>query len=257
MTRQILLLVQFDGTDFHGWQQQDGLRTVQSSLSKAFYVLAKEQPTLRASSRTDAGVHAQGLPVLFKTETQIPLRGILRGLNTHLATDLAVVDVAEVDPEFHVRQNAGGKIYRYTIWNDRPRSPLLARYAWNFRIPLDNEAMQEAAQAWIGEHDFSSFRAADCQSKSTIRRITAVNVERHDHRVEVIVQGNAFLQHMVRIMVGTLVEVGRGFKPVEWTKEALLAQSRPSAGPTAPPHGLCLEKVIYEPSPFGGDGSQK
>ena len=257
MTRHILLLVQFDGTDFHGWQQQSGLRTVQESIAKAYFKLTKEEPTFRASSRTDAGVHAQGLPVLFKTEADIPLRGILRGLNTHLATDVAVVDIAEVDPEFHVRQNAGGKIYRYTIWNDRPRSPLIARQCWHFRRALDETAMNEAAQSWIGEHDFSSFRAADCQSKSTIRRITAVNVERHDHRVEVVVQGNAFLQHMVRIMVGTLVEVGRGFRPIEWTKEALDAESRPAAGPTAPPQGLCLEKVLYEPSPFSGDGSQK
>jgi tRNA pseudouridine38-40 synthase len=256
MTRHILLLVQFDGTGFHGWQQQEGLRTVQESLGDAFFAVTKERPVFRASSRTDAGVHARGLPVLFETQTQIPLRGILRAINTHLAGDVAVVDVAEVDPEFHVRQNAAGKSYRYTIWNDEARAPLMARFCWHLRTPLDAAAMHQSAQAWIGEHDFSSFRAADCQSKSTIRRITAVNVERHHKQVEVVVQGNAFLQHMVRIMVGTLTEVGRGFRPVEWTTEVLNAKSRPVAGPTAPSHGLCLEKVIYEPSPFDGNGSQ-
>jgi len=249
--RAILLLVQYDGTDFHGWQTQLNCRTVQETLSDALNSMVGERPVLRASSRTDAGVHSLGLPVLFTTTSSIPEHGFVRGLNGLLPTDVSIKAATEVPQTFHVRQSASGKIYRYRIWNNPGRSAIEHRTSWHVPTALDGDAMQCAAASLVGEHDFSSFRAATCQGKTPHRRITAITVERSTTSCLTIeVQGNAFLQHMVRIIVGTLVEVGRGFKPVSWVPEVLAAKDRTKAGPTAPGKGLFLHEVIYEPTPF-------
>lgn len=249
--RPILLLVQYDGTDFHGWQTQLDCRTVQETLSNAIFEMTGERPVLRASSRTDSGVHSRGLPVLFHTTTTIPEHGFVRGLNGMLPTDVSIAKAVEVPPTFHVRHSASGKIYRYRIWNSRHRSAVQHRTSWHVPTPLDTEAMQCAATALIGEHDFSSFRAATCQGKTPHRHITQINVDvSNDSSITIEVQGNAFLQHMVRIIVGTLVEVGRGFKPIPWVASVLDAKNRSEAGPTAPGRGLFLHKVIYDPTPF-------
>ena len=251
MSRRILLLVQYDGTDFNGWQVQSEQRTVQAVLEGAISGMTQTPVRCRASSRTDAGVHARGLPVMFETETHIPLRGFERGLNGLLPWDLSIVAAAEVGPEFDVRRSSLGKTYSYQIWNGPSRSALLTRAAWHVPMPLDVAAMAEAAVPLLGEHDFSSYRAASCQARTATRRLTRLTVEGEPRGLlRVTVEGNAFLQHMVRILVGTLVEVGRGFQSMAWPGEALAARSREAAGPTAPGRGLCLERVRYDPDPF-------
>lgn len=251
MSRPILLCVQFDGTDFHGWQSQLNLRTVQDVLSDAVHAMVGTRTTLYASSRTDAGVHARALPVLFYSDKEIPLHGYKRGLNTLLPDDVSVLDAVEVSQDFNVRKSARGKTYQYTIWNHPSRAALYSRRAWNVPLPLDHSAMQTAADLLIGSFDFSSFRAADCQANSPQRSLTRVDINpSQTPLITIYVEGNAFLQHMVRIIAGTLVEVGKGRQPVAWVKKVLDARNRTEAGPTAPPHGLCLERVHYEPPPF-------
>ena len=251
MARPILLLVQFDGTDFHGWQMQQSLRTVQGVLSKAIQEMLEVAPTLYASSRTDAGVHARGLPVLFYTDKDIPTHGFEKGLNSITPPDVSILQAVEVSDDFNVRTSANGKQYCYRIWNARHAAALQSRYAWHIPYTLDIDAMNEAGQQLVGEFDFSSFRATGCQARSTQRRITKVHAsQEHPAEITVTVEGNAFLQHMVRIIVGTLVEIGRGARRVEWMAEALKQRDRTAAGPTTPPHGLCLERVHYDPCPF-------
>jgi tRNA pseudouridine38-40 synthase len=207
--------------------------------------------TLYASSRTDAGVHARAMPVLFYTDNEIPLHGYKRGLNTLLPDDVSVLDAVEVSQDFNVRKSACRKTYHYTIWNHPTRAALYTRRAWNIPVALDYSAMQAAADLLIGVFDFSSFRAADCQANTPVRSLVRVDVNQSQAPlVTICVEGNAFLQHMVRIIAGTLVEVGKGRQPVAWVKKALDARDRNEAGPTAPPQGLCLERVHYEPPPF-------
>lgn len=245
-----MLLLQYDGTDFHGYQTQLGVRTVQQAVQEALETMTSAPVSLRASSRTDAGVHARGLPAMFQTRATIPVHGFVRGVNGLLADDVSVVAGAEVDEDFDVRRSASGKTYRYTIWNQRERSALMHRTAWHVRRELDPEAMQRAAAPLVGTHDFAAFRATGCQSKTTIRELTRVAVEPQGPRIEITVEGNAFLQHMVRIIVGTLCEVGRGFYDESFPARALRSGRREQAGPTAPAKGLLLDRVRYDPSPF-------
>ncbi len=209
------------------------------------------EPTLYASSRTDAGVHARGLPVLFYTDKNIPTHGFELGLNSITPGDISILQAVEVADDFNVRSSARGKRYCYRIHNGRHAAALQSRYRWHLPYFLDIDAMKTAAEALVGEFDFSSFRAAGCQARSTQRRIDRIEINQ-DHRPEVhiTVEGNAFLQHMVRIIVGSLIEVGRGARAVEWLSDALAACDRRAAGPTAPPHGLFLEQVYYDPAPF-------
>lgn len=249
--RRIALLAQYDGTDFHGFQFQSGFRSVQEELEKALTALTNEPHRVMSSSRTDAGVHAAAMPIITRTQTKIPLIGFLRGLAAHLPPDLSVVDVAEVDEAFDVRKSASGKVYRYRLWNGPTRSALRRVTHWAVPVPLDLDAMRAAAATLLGEHDFSAYRAAGCQAKTPIRRITRIDIEgASGAAVDIVVHGNAFLQNMVRILAGTLAEVGRGLKTVAAPEAALRARDRRLAGQTAPPHGLVLEHVLYEPSPF-------
>ena len=249
--RRILLRVQFDGTDFHGWQTQTNLRTAQQTLEGAVATLTQQTSRLFSSSRTDAGVHARGLPVTFVTNRDIPLIGFVRGLNSLLPSDISVMEAVEVPMEFHVRRDALGKIYRYSLWNGPAPSALRARTHWYVKQRLDTDRMNAAAQALLGTHDFSSFRARDCQSVSTTRIMERIEVVGDaDGEVCIWLEGNAFLQHMVRIIVGTLVEIGRGLRPERFAHDALVARHRAAAGQTAPPKGLMLHRVKYVPSPF-------
>ncbi len=250
--RRIALLVQYDGTDFHGWQRQLGVRTVQQTLEEAVAVMdGGQRVPLRGSSRTDAGVHSRGLPASFRTTSTIPPIGYERGLNAALPSDVAIVACAEVVPEFDVRHSGKGKVYTYRIWNGPTRSPLLARTAWYVRKPVDLDAMRRASQPLIGVLDFESFRATGCQAKNATRNLTAIRIEgRTRAEIVITVEGNAFLQHMVRIIAGTLVDVGRGNREESFVAEALAARRREAAGQTAPSHGLTLERVLYDPSPF-------
>ena len=193
----------------------------------------------------DAGVHARGQVANFRTTARIPTGGFLRGLNSNLPPDIAVLELTEVDPAFDARLAARGKLYRYAIWNHLIRAPLHRRTSWHSRTPLDIGAMAGAAALLVGEHDFAAFRAADCERRTTVRLLRRVEVSRQGALVTIDVEGTAFLKNMVRIIAGTLVGVGRGELSVEDITGLLRDGDRTRGGVTAPAQGLTLVHVIY------------
>jgi tRNA pseudouridine38-40 synthase len=244
--RHIRLLVEYDGTTLCGWQRQATGPTVQGHIEAALAKLLTHDVTIIGASRTDAGVHARGQVASFRTERTIPLHGIRRGLNSMLPDAIAIREVTEVGDDFHPRFSATGKHYRYSIWNVFDRSPLHAR-TWHLSDPLDESAMRDAAKALVGQHDFVAFRASGCGAKTTVRRIESIEIARApDGLVTVDVRGNAFLRNMVRIVVGTLAEVGTGDRPVAQVAEILASRDRTLAGITAPARGLELIEVRYD-----------
>jgi tRNA pseudouridine38-40 synthase len=251
--RHIRLLVEYDGTGLCGWQRQANGPTVQGHLEAALGRLLAHDVAVLGASRTDAGVHARGQVASFRTERAIPLYGIRRGLNSLLPPAIAIADASEADPDFHPRFSATAKHYRYLLWTRADRSPSWRDRAWHRPEPLDLAAMRAAATALIGEHDFAAFRAAGCTAKRTVRRIDQVEVTELPGElpgaswvVAVDVRGNAFLRNMVRILVGTLVEVGQGRRPFAQVAEILASRDRTKAGITAPARGLELVSVRYD-----------
>jgi len=250
LSRRFRIVVEYDGTDFHGWQRQianDGsdLRTVQATLEDAIRDMTGETLFVRAAGRTDAGVHADGQVASFDLAANIPPHGLLRGLNSILPADVAIVDVAEAAPDFDARFSARGKIYRYTVWNHFVRSPRLARTAWHVRTPVDMDAIRRAAVSLVGEHDFRAFRASDCDRKTTNRIVRRVDIDRQGPLLTFDIEATAFLKNMVRIIVGTLVDIGRGRIPDDAPARMLATGDRSAGGMTAPPGGLTLLRVIY------------
>jgi tRNA pseudouridine38-40 synthase len=245
LSRKLRIVVEYDGTDFAGWQRQPGQRTVQETLETAIRDMTGETVFVRAAGRTDAGVHADGQTASFALEASIPAAGLLRGLNSILPADVALVEVADVAADFDARFSARGKVYRYLVWNHLVRAPRWRRRAWHVRQPLDLAAMRRAAAVLVGEHDFAAFRASDCDRKTTRRIVRRVEVERAGPLVTVEVEATAFLKNMVRILVGTLVDVGRGRLPEETVSRMLATGDRGAGGMTAPPEGLTLARVIY------------
>ncbi len=247
--RQVLLWVQFDGSDFCGFQKQLQDRTVAGTLEGAWLKMLGETVVARSSSRTDSGVHARRMPVLIRTQKDVQPRGLMLGLNSFLPADLAVQEAVDVPADFDVRNDAVGKRYVYRLWVSESRAPLWRRFAWQVRGPLDIAAMEEAAHHLQGVHDFSAFRGAGCVAKSTVRHIRRVHVDASQFPlVQIEVDGNAFLLNMVRIFSGTLVDIGRGrFKPDD-IPAILASHERTRAGQTAPSHGLTLDEVFYGPA---------
>lgn len=243
--RNIKLVVEYDGTNYAGWQVQPNGLAIQQVMEEALARIIGTPVRLHSSGRTDAGVHARGMVAAFRTDRQIPLRAFSDGLNSLLPPDIAVKDAAEMPPEFHPRFDATGKRYRYTICNGARRSPLARLYAWHLRGELDVEAMRQGARHFVGEHDFAAFRTAGCAAKTTVRRIDAVELARDGDFVRIDVTGSGFLRNMVRIMTGTLVEVGQGRVAPTIVAEILAGTGGVSPGATAPPHGLCLMEVFY------------
>ncbi|MBI5885634.1 MAG: tRNA pseudouridine(38-40) synthase TruA [Deltaproteobacteria bacterium] len=244
--RNIKLLIEYEGTAYCGWQWQRGLPTVQGALIEAIRKLIGEEVEVSGSSRTDAGVHALGQVANFKTASGISLYNIQRGLNFHLPDDITIRQVEEVLPEFDSRHDSKGKTYIYRIVNRPQRPAMMRNIAWHVWRPLDIGLMAEAASHFIGEKDFASFMAADAQVSHSMREVTSVDIRRGDNDlVEIEVKGTAFLRHMVRIMAGTLVEVGMGRLRPEAVQHIIAAQDRRRAPMTAPPHGLTLVKVEY------------
>ena len=245
MKRHIRLIVEYDGTGLCGWQRQDNGPTVQQHLEEALAKLLQHGVSVTGASRTDAGVHARGQVAGFRTDRTIPLVGVRRGLNTFLPDCIAVRAADEMPDDWHPRFSATGKHYRYSILVRPDRSPRFARFAWHHPEALAIAPMIEAARALLGEHDFSAFRAAGCSAKTTLRRVDAIDITQRGELLEFDVRGNAFLRHMVRILVGTLSEVGTGRRPVSEVSEILMSKDRTRAGLTAPAGGLELVEVSY------------
>ncbi len=238
-------VVEYDGTDFSGWQRQDGQRTVQGVVEDAIRQVVGESVFVRAAGRTDAGVHADGQVVSFDLVQPMPAHGLLRGLNSILPPDVALVEVAEAAHDFDARFSARGKVYRYTVWNHFVRSPRRARTAWHVRQVLDLDAIRSTAALLVGEHDFRAFRASDCDRRTTRRVVRRLDVDRQGAIVTFDVEATAFLKNMVRILVGTLIDVGRGRLQPAVVTRMLETGDRTAGGMTAPACGLTLLRVIY------------
>ncbi|HBG08316.1 MAG: tRNA pseudouridine(38-40) synthase TruA [Geobacteraceae bacterium GWC2_58_44] len=248
--RNIKLIIEYDGTAYSGWQVQPNGVTIQEVMERALCSMLGEPAKLRSSGRTDAGVHARGMVACFNTEKGLPLRAFREGLNTLLPNDIAVRDACEVPLRFNPRADAGAKHYRYTILLDNLRSPLARHTAWRLAGPLDLEAMRAACDLFTGEHNFAAFRASNCAAKTTVRRINSLDVVQDAPFIHLEVNGSGFLKNMVRIIAGTIVEVGQGRRAPQDVARLLRDGDRQVSGITAPPHGLCLMQVFYAPELF-------
>jgi len=243
--RRLAVGLEYDGARFAGWQQQPGLATIQDHVQRALGNVANHPVEVSCAGRTDAAVHAVAQVAHFDTRSDRPMRGWVLGANVELPPEIALLWAVEIGAEFHARHSALARSYRYCILQRETRPALLRERVWWLRTPLDTPAMHKAGRQLLGEHDFSAFRAAECQATTTRRRIDSISVRADAGLVTVDVTANAFLQHMVRNIVGTLVAVGTGERPPEWVGDALASRDRARAGITAPPHGLYLVHVQY------------
>ncbi len=242
---KIALGLEYDGREFHGFETQPNGRTVQACLEAALSKVADQPVKVICAGRTDAGVHALGQIVHFVSQAERPLNAWVFGANSNLPEDVSVNWSRAVPEEFHARFSATARRYRYLILNRATRpATLRGRVSWEYR-PLEVERMQAASCYLLGEHDFSSFRGAGCQSRSSRRRIYRLEVSRRGPFVLIDVTANAFLQHMVRNIAGVLVDIGAGKSPVNWAEKVLRAADRRQGGVTAPPDGLYLAQVDY------------
>lgn len=251
--RRVAIGLEYDGTGYNGWQIQPHAPSVQATLNAAVSRVAAETVDCVGAGRTDTGVHAQAQVAHFDTIAERKSRDWVLGINSNLPDDVNVLWAVEVPGDFHARYSAVSRGYCYRILNRAVRSALERHRAWWVRQPLDISAMQQAAAYCLGEHDFSAFRAAACQSRTPMRRVTRLDIARDDYIVAVRIEANAFLHHMVRNIVGTLVHVGVGEAAPDWIAELLDGRDRTLAGMTAPPAGLNLVAVLYPPG-FGLPG---
>ncbi len=246
---RIALGIEYDGAEFYGWQAQKGLCTVQGVLQDALAKVANESVFLFCAGRTDAAVHATGQVVHFDTKAKRHIDAWIWGTNSHLPPSVVVKWARHVDFSFHARFKATARRYRYIIYNNPIRPAILQRRAtWHY-YPLNVDRMREAGACLIGEQDFSSFRSSQCNSRTPMRNVTEFSIERRGDFVVIEIEANAFLHHMVRNIVGSLVKIGAGYKDPEWMREVLLAKNRRVAAETAPPDGLYLTRVRY-PEPY-------
>jgi tRNA pseudouridine38-40 synthase len=239
------VVLAYDGTDFVGWQRQPSGDSIQGVLEEALRSFDDRDVTVIGAGRTDAGVHALGQVAAFSLENTIDEETLARALNAKLPEAIRVVAASEVPSTFNPRYHARAKTYRYRIWNGPALSPFERRYAWHVPVALDAGAMDAAARRLEGRHDFAAFQAAGSDVLTTERTIASSRVTRRDVLIAYDVTGDGFLRHMVRAVVGTLVEIGRGRRPVEWIEEVIASRDRTAAGPTVPPTGLFLVGVDY------------
>ena len=244
--KRVKLVVAYDGTNYHGWQVQDNGITIEEVLNRTISELVQEDIKVIGASRTDAGVHACGNVAVFDTESRIPGDKFSFALNQRLPEDIRIQESCEVDADFHPRYADTVKTYEYNILNRRFELPTKRLYAAFCYYPMDIERMNQAAAYLVGEHDFKSFCSAGAQVQSTVRTIYAVNVTKADDMVHIRITGNGFLYNMVRIIAGTLMQVGTGLMEPEQVKEILEARDRSKAGPTAVAKGLTLVEIRYE-----------
>lgn len=238
--------VEYDGSDYCGWQRQDHSPSIQQALEEALCKVADEDVVVTASGRTDSGVHAWQQCVHFTSDRSRELKAWVMGVNAHLPNDVSVRHVTAVDDDFHARYSTLGRTYRYLILNNTSRSALQHQRVGIVFNHLNENLMHEAAQALVGEHDFTSFRAAGCQAKHAVREITGIEVRRFNQHVVVQIEGNAFLHNMVRIIVGSLVKVGSEDQAVDWLASVLQERDRTLAGSTAVAHGLYFMGPHYD-----------
>lgn len=244
------LAIEYDGSNFYGWQRQMQSPTVQESLENALAKVADAPCRVHVAGRTDTGVHACAQIAHFDTTAQRDQRSWVMGLNSNLPDSAAVLWLTQVQDDFHARFSALSRRYQYRIYNRWVRPVLMRKHcAWSYR-PLNDQVMHQAAQLLLGEHDFSSFRASGCQAKSPLRTISSISVTRQGEWVTLDITANAFLYHMVRNIAGSLIEVGQGERDVEWFEQVLAARDRTQAGITAAPEGLYFISVQY-PQKFG------
>ncbi|BDH45057.1 tRNA pseudouridine synthase A [Salmonella enterica subsp. enterica serovar Choleraesuis] len=242
---RIALGIEYDGSRYYGWQRQQEVRSVQEKLEKALTQVANEPINVFCAGRTDAGVHATGQVVHFETRSLRKDAAWTLGINANLPKDIAVRWVHSVPESFHARFSATARRYRYIIYNERLRPAVMGQGVTHFHLPLDAALMHEAAQCLLGENDFTSFRAVQCQSRTPWRNVMHVHVNRYGSYVVVDIKANAFVHHMVRNIVGSLLEVGCGNKPVGWMAELLAEKDRTLAAATARAEGLYLVAVDY------------
>ena len=247
---RIALGLEYDGSRFLGWQTQPDGGTVQDALQAALATIAGSVVGVTCAGRTDRGVHALEQVVHFDVGVTRPESAWVRGVNAVLPDSVAVQWAREMPPQFHARYAARARTYRYVLINRPVRPALAARHAGWFHQPLDIAAMRAGAQDFLGEHDFSAFRAAECQSRTAVRRLDRIAVDRLGENVRIEVTANAFLHHMVRNIAGTLIAVGRGDRPAAWVAETLASRDRRSAGITAPAGGLYFLRIGY-PRQYG------
>ncbi len=244
---RIALGIEYDGSRFLGWQTQPGGGTVQDALEAALAGISGESISVVCGGRTDRGVHARSQVVHFDTAAERPDSAWVRGTNALLPPSVAVLWSRPVADDFHARYRALSRTYRYVLLNRTVRPALAARYAGWVHAPLDVEAMRDAAASLRGVHDFSAFRSAECQAKTPVRTLHEIEIERRGERIDIVLRANAFLHHMVRNIVGTLVHVGRGRRRAAWVSSVLESRDRARGAPTFPPEGLYLESIEYAP----------
>jgi tRNA pseudouridine38-40 synthase len=244
--RNVRLTLSYDGTDFSGWQTQPGFRTVQETLEQAIARLTSETVRVNASGRTDTGVHAVGQVVNFYSDTHHSSEVLVAATNAHLPADIVIRDAADMPQAFDANRDAKRKLYRYVIHDAAVPDAFMRRYCCHSRHRLDAEAMRVAAEPLRGRHDFHSFETNWPNRMSSVRTITHLALQRFGDWIWLDVEADGFLYNMVRAIAGTLINVGRGYWPASRVAEILAAEDRRLAGPTAPPQGLFLMRVVYE-----------
>ena len=246
MMRNIRIKVTYEGTRYQGWQKQESSdNTIQGKLERLLSRMCEEEITVQGSGRTDAGVHALGQIVNFHTSATMSLQDMLQYMNQYLPEDIAVVEIDEVSERFHSRLNAKGKRYSYRVWNSNIPNVFWRRFTHTVEENLDLEEMKVAASYLLGEHDFKSFTSTKKGKKSTVRRIDSIEIVKDGDMLTFTFTGNGFLYHMIRILVGTLLEVGRGVRSAESIPAVLESKNRENAGELVPGKGLVLEDVFY------------
>ncbi len=257
--RNIKLVISYDGTAYCGWQKQLNQLSIQEVVEKDISRMTSESPVLHGAGRTDAGVHAYGMVANFHTNTTIPCDGFLKGLNSMLPKDIRIMHAVEAAPDFHARFSAMGKTYIYYLDNSPVQDPSERLYVYHVKTPLDLAAMKNCLTFIQGEHDFATFEAKGSRDlenpgkRGSVRRIFSATLnqnKQHPNKITIEITGDGFLRHMVRNIVSTLIETGKGVKTVAAFEDALVSKDRLKCGPTAPAHGLYLKKIYYEKDCF-------